>query len=61
MWNTECVVLELGDFVPWDNEDNVASLKMVEQAEFAKDLIFLPVTFIVGFPANILNMAIFYR
>lgn len=44
-----CVVLpvEPGDFVPWDNPDNLVSRKVEQAVDTAVAVVFLPVLFLI--------------
>ena len=48
------------EFLPWDNPDNVVSAEVEHIARRVKDnmLFFL---FLIGGPANVINMAVFYK
>ena len=48
-------------FLPWDNPDNIVSAEVEEMTRRLKDTFFLPVLFLIGGPANVINMAVFYR
>ena len=58
-----CSVLRLEEmeFLPWDNPDNVVSAEVEDIARRLKTLIFLPILFLIGCPANVINMAVFYK
>ena len=57
-----CLVvrLEKMEFLPWDNPDNVVSAEVEHIARRVKDnmLFFL---FLIGGPANVINLAVFYK
>ena len=56
-----CKTLHFDDFVPWDNPDNLVSLEVEAFAERLKGAIVLPLLFLIGGPANVINMAVFYK
>ena len=49
------------DFLPWDNPDNIVSAEVEEMTLRLKDTLFLPILFLIGGPANVINMAVFYK
>ena len=57
-----CLVvrLEKMEFLPWDNPDNIVSAEVEHIARRVKDnmLFFL---FLIGGPANVINLAVFYK
>ena len=56
-----CIVLGINTTIPWDNPNNLIS----REAEFLfhriKTTILIPVLFLIGFPANCINMAVFFK
>ena len=56
-----CLVLQRKEFVPWDNPDNIISFQVEELVRKLKDVVFLPILFLIGGPANVINMAVFYK
>ena len=58
---SHCKTLHFDDFVPWDNPDNLVSLEAEAFAERLKGAIVLPLLFLIGGPANVINMAVFYK
>ena len=56
-----CINLQLLAFVPWNNPDNVISFQVEELVLRLKDVVFLPLLFLIGGPANVVNMAVFYK
>ena len=56
-----CKTLQFDGFVPWDNPDNLVSMEMEAFAERLKGAIVLPLLFLIGGPANVINMAVFYK
>ncbi|XP_076436137.1 uncharacterized protein LOC143275745 [Babylonia areolata] len=59
--SSECFVLQFQDFVPWNNPDNLISFETEDLIRRLKDVVFLPILFLIGVPANVINMAVFYR
>ena len=57
-----CLVVRLEEmeFLPWDNPDNIVSAEVEHIARRVKDnlLFFL---FLIGGPANVINLAVFYK
>ena len=56
-----CLVLHYQDFLPWDNPTNVISAKTEDLVRRWKNAVVLPILFLIGGPANVLNMAVFYK
>ena len=56
-----CKTLHYDGFVPWNNPDNLVSLEAEAFAERLKGAIVLPLLFLIGGPANVINMAVFYK
>ncbi|XP_076436155.1 uncharacterized protein LOC143275762 [Babylonia areolata] len=59
--SSECFMLQFQDFVPWNNPDNLISFQTEDLIRRLKDVVFLPILFLIGVPANVINMAVFYR
>ena len=49
------------EFLPWDNPDNIVSAEVEDTARRLKDGLLLPILFLIGGPANVINMAVFYK
>ena len=49
------------EFLPWDNADNIVSAEVEDTTRRLKDAILLPILFLIGGPANVINMAVFYE
>ena len=56
-----CRILHFDGFIPWDNPDNLVSLEVEAFAERLKSAILLPLLFLIGGPANVINIAVFYK
>ena len=56
-----CLELHYQDFLPWDNPTNVISAETEDLVRRLKDAVVLPILFLIGEPANVLNMAVFYK
>ena len=56
-----CKALQFHGFVPWDNADNLVSLQVEAFADRLKGAIVLPLLFLIGGPANVINMVVFYK
>ena len=48
------------EFLPWDNPDNIVNAAVEDIARKVKDNL-LPIFFLIGWPANVINMAVFYK
>ena len=59
--HADCLVLRFEDYIPWDNADTIVSFEVEDAFRRVKDVVFLPVLFLIGGPANVINMAVFYR
>ena len=55
------VIFEEMEFLPWDNPDNIVSAEVEIMTRKLKDRIFLPIMLLIGGPANVINMAVFYK
>ena len=57
-----CYVVRFEDmeFLPWDNPDNIVNAAVEDIARKVKDNL-LPIFFLIGWPANVINMAVFYK
>ena len=58
---SDCLVLQYQDFLPWDNPTNVISAKTEDLVRRWKNALVLPVLFVIGGPANVINMAVFCK
>ncbi|KAL8608248.1 hypothetical protein ACOMHN_042115 [Nucella lapillus] len=58
-----CVTVSLNEmaFLPWNNPDNIVSAEVEATARRIKDAILLPLLFLISGPANVINMAVFFR
>ena len=56
-----CVILGVNSTIPWDNPHNLVSLQAEHLFDRIKSAILIPVLFLVGFPANCINMAVFFK
>ena len=65
-WNVSipegCVPVrfDLMEYLPWDNPDNIISVKFEDMVRKIR-YVFLPVLFLIGGPANVINMLVFYK
>ena len=57
-----CPVLRFEEleFLPWDNPDNIVSAEVEDIARRLKNAA-VPVLFLIGGPANVINLAVFYK
>ena len=68
-WNTTrnistlegCKVLQFHGFIPWDNPDSLVSPEVEAFSERLKAAIVLPLLFLIGGPANVINIVVFYK
>ena len=51
---------DLMEYLPWDNPDNIVSVEFQDMTRRLKDLL-LPFFFLIGGPANVINMLVFYK
>ena len=54
------VRFDLMEYLPWDNPDNIVSVNfevMVRKIRY----VLLPILFLIGAPANVINMLVFYK
>ena len=56
-----CKTLHFNGFIPWDNPDNLLSPEVEAFSERLKSAIVLPLLFLIGGPANVINMVVFYK
>ena len=56
-----CLELHYQDFLPWDNPTNVISAETEDLVRRWKNAVVVPILFLIGGPANVLNMAVFYK
>ena len=62
--SSECLELpqlQQMDFLPWDNPDNLLSAETEQLVSRLGTVVVLPILFLMGGPANVVNMAVFYR
>ena len=56
-----CIILGMNATIPWDNPNNLISLETEKLFDRIKATVILPLLFLVGFPANCTNMAVFFK
>ena len=56
-----CIILGVNTTIPWDNPNNLISLEAEYLFDRIKCTILTPILFFVGFPANCINMAVFFK
>ncbi|XP_076437840.1 uncharacterized protein LOC143277011 [Babylonia areolata] len=61
-FRNECIQVRFGDmeFIPWDNPDNILSREAETWFHRVQDNLIV-VLFLIGGPANIINMLVFYK
>ena len=53
--------MEPGDFIPWDNPDNLVSQEVEQAVDLAVAVFFLPALLLLSVPTNVVNMLVFWR
>ena len=56
-----CIILGMNTTIPWDNPHNLISLETEQLFDRIKATVLIPILFLVGFPANCINMAVFFK
>ena len=56
-----CVILGMNATIPWDNPRNLISRETELLVDRLQTAIFIPILYVVGVPANVINMAVFFR
>ena len=56
-----CVILGMNATIPWNNPHNLISLETEQLFDRIKATVLIPVLFLIGFPANCINMAVFFK
>ena len=56
-----CVILGVNATIPWDNPRNLISMEDEHLIDRLKSAIFIPLLYLVGAPANVVNMVVFFR
>ena len=51
--------VEPGDFIPWDNPDNLVSQEVEQAVDLAVAVFFLPALLLLSVPTNVVNMLVF--
>ncbi|KAL8607185.1 hypothetical protein ACOMHN_009579 [Nucella lapillus] len=59
--SSACLELQTDGQVPWDHPDSLVSARTEDLVRRARDTIVLPILFVIGGPANVINMAVFRR
>ena len=59
--SSKCLMLQFGDFVPWDNPESVVDAQTEALVRRVKETMVLPVLCLIGGPANVINMAVFAK
>ena len=54
------VLSEEMDFLPWDNPDNIITAEVENIIRRIKDIL-IPIFFLIGGPANVISLAVFYK
>ena len=56
-----CIILGINTTIPWNNPNNLISYEAEVLFDRIKDTVVIPVLFLIGFPANCINMAVFFK
>ena len=56
-----CIILDLNATIPWDSPNNLVSFQTEYLFDRIKSAVIIPALFLVGFPANCINMAVFFK
>ena len=56
-----CIILAMNTTIPWNNPNNLISLEAKQLFDRIKASVLIPVLFLIGFPANCINMAVFFK
>ena len=56
-----CIILGMNATIPWNNPRNLIGWETEFLVDRLKSAIFIPILYLVGAPANIINMAVFFR
>ena len=56
-----CIILGMNATIPWNNPNNLISLEAEFLFDRIKATVLIPVLFLIGFPANCVNMAVFFK
>ena len=57
----DCLILGVNVTIPWDNPRNLISMEDEYLIDRLKAAIFIPILYLVGAPANVVNMVVFFR
>ena len=57
----DCIILGMNVTIPWDNPRNLISRETELLVSRLQTAIFIPILYVVGVPANVINMAVFFR
>ena len=56
-----CIVLGVNTTIPWDNPHNLISMETEHLFDRIKSAILVPALYLIGLPANCINMAVFFK
>lgn len=56
-----CMGLVPGEFIPWDNLDNLVSAETELLVDRVKAVNVLPLLCVIGVPSNVINVAVFAK
>ena len=56
-----CIILGMNTTIPWNNPNNLISHEAEQLFDRIKATVLIPVLFLIGFPANCINMAVFFK
>ncbi|KAL8602128.1 hypothetical protein ACOMHN_007397 [Nucella lapillus] len=56
-----CVIKQVSDVVPWDNQDNLIPKQAEVMVKFLVTVVFLPLCFLVSLSTNLVNIGVFCK
>ena len=56
-----CIILSMNSTIPWDNPHNLIRRETEFLFDKIKSSVIIPILFLIGFPANCINMAVFFK
>lgn len=57
----DCVILGVNASIPWDNARNLISQEVEHLTDRLKAAVFIPILYLFGAPANVVNMVVFFK
>ena len=56
-----CIILGINTTIPWNRPNNLIGFEARQLFDRIKITVLIPVLFLIGFPANCINMAVFFK